>query len=135
MLILRLIVKHSTFVQLMDKEDYPSTHSFALMELSSTKIISFATGGSISIVLKLKNFGLSMMTLLQKEKPIAQMVVKHPHHKLLMHLPMTVLLIRMLGQRVKQTMMGKLELDGLVVGKADGFVAKPRGFHRRVNIQ
>ena len=134
MLIPKLSVKHSTFVPLMDKVDYQSTLSFALTERSSTKIISFATGGSISIVLKLKNFGLSMKTLLQKEKLIAQKV-QHQHHKLLMQLVTMVQLLHMLVQRVKQTTKGKSELEGLAVGMVDGFAAESRQFYRRVNIK
>ena len=59
----KLTAKYSTSALLMDKEDLPNIHSFAPMELYSTKITLSAIGGSISIVLRLKIYILLMMIL------------------------------------------------------------------------
>ena len=122
MLILKPIVKHSTFVHLMDKVDYRSTLSFALMGLFSTRTISFATGGSTSIVLRLKNSILSTTTLPQKEKLTVPMVQHQPHK---LHMQLTKVQVHhMLDLRVRQTMKEKFELGDLAGGKADGFAAE-----------
>ena len=59
----KLTAKYSTSALLMDKEDLPNIHSFAPMELYSTKTTLSAIGGSISIVLRLKIYIL-LMTIL-----------------------------------------------------------------------
>ena len=59
----KLTAKYSTSALLMDKEDLPNIHSFAPMELYSTKTTLSAIGGSISIVLRLKIYILLMMIL------------------------------------------------------------------------
>ena len=59
----KLTAKYSTSALLMDKEDLPNIHSFAPMELYSTKITLSAIGGLISIVLRLKIYILLMMIL------------------------------------------------------------------------
>ena len=60
----RLNAKSSTFAPLTDKVVLPSTPSFALMVLSSTKTTSFVIGGSTLIALRLLTFTASMTTLL-----------------------------------------------------------------------
>ena len=64
----KLTAKHSTSAQLMDKEDFPNTHSFAQMELFSTKTTSSAIGGLTSIVPLLRNFTPLMKILLPSVK-------------------------------------------------------------------
>jgi hypothetical protein len=59
----KLTAKYSTSALLMDKEGLPNIHSFAPMELYSTKTTLSAIGGSISIVLRLKIYILLMMIL------------------------------------------------------------------------
>ena len=65
----KLTAKYSTSALLMDKEDLPNIHSFAPMELYSTKITLSAIGGLISIVLRLKIYILLMMIL-----PLSEML-------------------------------------------------------------
>merc|ERR1719483_644589 len=65
---LRLNVMHSTFAQLMGLEVWQSTASSVLMEHSSTRITSYATGGSTLIAQLLKISTLSMMKLLLNVK-------------------------------------------------------------------
>merc|ERR1719328_1084526 len=70
----KLTAKHSTSAQLMDKEAFPSTHSFAPTELSSTKTTSSAIGGLTSIVPLLRNFTPLTKILLPSVKLIVQKV-------------------------------------------------------------
>ena len=66
MLMVRLNVKFSTSVLLMELEVLPNTASCAPMEPFSTKTISSVTGGSTLTVLRLRDSTLSMMNTLLK---------------------------------------------------------------------
>ena len=67
MLMVRLNVKCSTFVLLMELEVLPNTVSCVPMEPSSTRTTSSVTGGSTLIVQLLRTSTASMMKLLLKE--------------------------------------------------------------------
>merc|ERR1712227_91833 len=66
MLMVRLSVKFSTSVLLMELEVLPSTASCAPTEQSSTRTTSSVTGGSTLTALRLKDSTLSMMNMLLK---------------------------------------------------------------------
>merc|ERR1711970_1375391 len=74
MLILRLNAKHFIFAQLMELEVWPSTASSVLMVHSSTRTISYVTGGSILTAPLLRISTLLMMKLLLNVKLLLLML-------------------------------------------------------------
>ena len=81
MLILRLSVKHSTFVLLMVLVVWLDTASSAQMELSSTRTTSSVTGGSTLTVPLPRTCTASMMRLLPREmlclEPVTRLSMEH----------------------------------------------------------
>merc|ERR1712128_130336 len=72
---LRLNVKHSTFVQLMELEVWPSTASSVLMVHSSTRTTSSVTGGSTLTAPLPRISTLSMMKLLLSVKLLQELLL------------------------------------------------------------
>jgi len=76
MLMVRLSVKFSTSVLLMELEVLPSTASCAPMELCSTRTTSSATGGSTLTALQPRNSTASMMKLPLREMLLLELQIK-----------------------------------------------------------
>merc|ERR1712128_205577 len=130
---LRLNVKHSTFVQLMELEVWPSTASSVLMVRSSTRTTSSVTGGSTLTAPLPRISTLSMMKLLLSVKLLQELLLMRVLIPMKHQLTMLLLLHLLATTLWREDEAGELEAAE-ITGEGEGVKEEEVELRKQIQI-